>query len=116
MHPDLAAIRDNGIVGAGGAGFPAYAKFTRPAQTVIVNAAECEPLMHKDKEVLRHYAAETIDGLQKVMKLVGAKEGVIGIKNKYEDVGALVSKLLPANIRLCPLGDYYPAGDEFILV
>lgn len=112
----LAAIRSHGIVGAGGAGFPAYAKFTRAVRTVIVNAAECEPLMHKDKEVLRRYAEETIAGLRCVMELVGAGEGVIGIKNKYEDVINHVGKLVDGRVRIQPLGDYYPAGDEFILV
>lgn len=116
LSPELAAIRSNGIVGAGGAGFPAYAKFTRSARMVIVNGAECEPLMHKDKEVLHHFAAECIAGLRQVMRLVGAAEGVVAIKHKYEEVIESVGALTGGDTRIAKLGDYYPTGDEFILV
>jgi Na+-translocating ferredoxin:NAD+ oxidoreductase RnfC subunit len=116
LSAELAALRDCGIVGAGGAGFPAYAKFTRTARTVVANGAECEPLMHKDKEVLRHFAAEAIQGLRRVMRLVGADEGIVAIKQKYVDVIETVGRGVGGNIRIELLGDYYPTGDEFILV
>jgi Na+-translocating ferredoxin:NAD+ oxidoreductase RnfC subunit len=116
LSSELAAIRSNGIVGAGGAGFPAYAKFTRSAHIVIVNGAECEPLMHKDKEVMHHFAAETMEGLRKVMRLVGAAEGVVAIKYKYEEVIESIRGLTGSDTRIAKLGDYYPTGDEFILV
>ena len=45
-----------GVVGAGGAGFPTHVKLAAEADTVLINAAECEPLLHKDKEVLRGYS------------------------------------------------------------
>ena len=52
---DIAAqdIFEAGVVGAGGAGFPTHVKLAGKADTVVINAAECEPLLHKDKEVLR---------------------------------------------------------------
>ena len=46
-------VQSCGVVGAGGAGFPTYVKLKAEAETVILNAAECEPLLHKDKELLR---------------------------------------------------------------
>ncbi|HSW45732.1 MAG TPA: 4Fe-4S dicluster domain-containing protein, partial [Phycisphaerae bacterium] len=83
---------------------------------IILNAAECEPLLHKDKEMLRAYPDEIIAGLEAGRKLVGAKEAVIGIKYKYYDVIELLSRKLPANMRVAELSDSYPSGDEFILV
>ena len=79
-------IEQNGVVGAGGAGFPTAVKLQRQAETYIVNAAECEPLLHKDKELLLHFGAEMLAGLRTAMDRVGARRGVIGIKEKYEDV------------------------------
>lgn len=109
-------IEELGVVGAGGAGFPTAVKLKTQVPLVIVNAAECEPLLHKDKELLRHQAAPMLSGLKTAMELVGAREGIIGIKNKYEDVIASLAAGLPAGVRLFPLTDTYPAGDEFILV
>ena len=109
-------IRSAGVVGAGGAGFPTHVKLSGKADTVLVNAAECEPLLHKDKEVLRAFPDEVIAGLAAAMGLVGAEHGVIGIKEKYQDVIDLVRPKLASNMKLVALRDSYPAGDEFILV
>ena len=65
-------IFEAGVVGAGGAGFPTHVKLAGKADTVLINAAECEPLLHKDKEVLRDYADDVIEGLAVAMRLVGA--------------------------------------------
>lgn len=110
------AIRDYGVVGAGGAGFPTHVKYQRSVGTFIVNAAECEPLLHKDKELLLHRTDEFFAGLDTAMQRVGAREGFIGIKAKYRDVVACLEKRLPRDVSIFPLGDFYPAGDEFILV
>ena len=109
-------IQECGIVGAGGAGFPLAVKLRARAETYIVNAAECEPLLHKDKELLVHYADDMLRGLKLGMERTGARRGVIGIKEKYEDVISSISGKLPHNVEICPLSDTYPAGDEFILV
>ena len=110
------SIEQNGVVGAGGAGFPAAVKLRRQAETYIVNAAECEPLLHKDKELLLHYGAEMLAGLRTAMDRVGARRGVIGIKEKYDDVMRALEPLLSSDMEICPLRDVYPAGDEFVLV
>ncbi len=109
-------IAQAGVVGAGGAGFPTHVKLAGKADTVLINAAECEPLLHKDKEVLRAYANRVLEGLLVGIDLVGAQRGVIGIKGKYQDVIALLQPKLPGNIQIVPLRDAYPAGDEFMLV
>jgi Na+-translocating ferredoxin:NAD+ oxidoreductase RnfC subunit len=116
MAITLEQVRSAGVVGAGGAGFPTHVKLAGQADTVIINAAECEPLLHKDKELCKGFAAELTAGLAESMHLVGAKRGVIGIKEKYVDVIDLLGRTLKAGQEICPLADVYPAGDEFILV
>jgi cobalamin reductase len=109
-------IEELGIVGAGGAGFPTAVKLKTAVPCVIVNGAECEPLLHKDKELLLHHADEMFRGLRIAMDRVNASEGVIGIKGKYADVFESIQNQAPKNVRVLPLTDTYPAGDEFILV
>ena len=109
-------VAQAGVVGAGGAGFPTHVKLAGKADTVLVNAAECEPLLHKDKEVLREYADAVLDGLAAAIQLVGARHGLIGIKAKYGEVIERLKPKLAARMDIVPLRDAYPAGDEFILV
>lgn len=113
---DVDQIREAGVVGAGGAGFPTYVKLAAEADTVLINAAECEPLLHKDKEVLRAFADQVMDGLAIAMRLTKAKRGIIGVKEKYDDVIELVRAKLASGMEVQPLRDVYPAGDEFTLV
>ncbi len=114
ITPDT--IQANGIVGAGGAGFPSHVKMRASAGTLILNAAECEPLLHKDKELLHHHGDEVIAGMQAAASMIGASRSVIGIKNKYETVISELERRLPPAFEIKPLVDAYPAGDEFILV
>ncbi|MBN1489394.1 MAG: SLBB domain-containing protein [Phycisphaerae bacterium] len=110
------AIESWGVVGAGGGGFPTHVKLRAKAEFILLNAAECEPLLHKDKELLRVYPDQVIAGLRQAQSLVGAREAVIGIKGKYKDVIELLRPKLPEAMRLAELADSYPSGDEFILV
>ncbi len=112
----VADIAEAGVVGAGGAGFPTHVKLSGRADTVLINAAECEPLLHKDKELLQEYADQVVEGLQTAMSLVGAQAGRIGIKEKYQQVIDRLRPKLPAGIDIAPLRDSYPAGDELLLV
>jgi Na+-translocating ferredoxin:NAD+ oxidoreductase RnfC subunit len=116
-HPaSLARIEELGIIGAGGAGFPTAVKLQAQVPVLLVNAAECEPLLHKDKELLLHHSPEMLAGIRIAMQCAGASEAVIGIKNKYHDVIDALTPKLPAGMRIFPLTDTYPAGDEFLLV
>jgi Na+-translocating ferredoxin:NAD+ oxidoreductase RnfC subunit len=116
QYPVRDRIEELGIVGAGGGGFPASVKFKAKVSTAIVNAAECEPLLHKDKELLLHYPEAFFQGLSAAMQRVGAQEGIVGIKKKYGDIIEAVSSKAPGGVRVVPLPDVYPAGDEFVLV
>jgi Na+-translocating ferredoxin:NAD+ oxidoreductase RnfC subunit len=109
-------IAENGVIGAGGGGFPAAVKLSAKAKTFLVNAAECEPLLHKDKELLVHFRGDFFRGMAEAMDRTGAAEGVIGIKEKYEDLIESIGRELPPKVRIHPLKDTYPAGDEFMLV
>jgi Na+-translocating ferredoxin:NAD+ oxidoreductase RnfC subunit len=77
-------VREAGVVGAGGGGFPAHVKLAAKADTVIANGAECEPLLHKDKAVMEHMSAAVVRGLQLTMAAVGARDGVVATKAKNQ--------------------------------
>jgi len=112
----LNEIENIGVIGSGGAGFPAHVKLNSKPDTIIMNAAECEPLLHKDMELLLHYSDEVIEGLKIVMQITGAKEGIIGIKNKHPEEIELLEKKVKDNIRVAVIDDVYPAGDEVTLI
>ena len=76
-------LQQNGIVGAGGAGFPTYAKLNENAETLILNCAECEPLLRLHRQLLEKYAQEIVETFHLIGQAVGAKELVIGIKKAY---------------------------------
>ena len=105
-----------GVVGAGGAGFPTHVKLDTQAECAILNAAECEPLLHKDKELLRAHGQEVLSGLVAAMRLTRAQRGIVGIKGKYQDVIEQLTPMLPPGVEIKTLSDSYPSGDEFILV
>ncbi|WP_413283537.1 SLBB domain-containing protein [Vibrio sp. MA40-2] len=112
----LQNVRDAGIVGAGGAGFPTYVKLQSKAEIFLVNAAECEPMLKVDQQLMVQEASKLIRGLQYGMALTGAKEGIIALKEKYQQAMLALTPLLPDNIRIHVLPDIYPAGDEVITI
>jgi Na+-translocating ferredoxin:NAD+ oxidoreductase RnfC subunit len=110
-------IQNAGVVGAGGAGFPAHVKAASRVDTVIANGAECEPLIHKDYELMVHHADRVVHGVGLLMESTGAKHGIIGVKKKNEKaVEAFEAATKGTPIKLFLLGDFYPSGDEYILV
>jgi len=110
-------VRQAGVVGAGGGGFPTHVKLAARADTVIANGAECEPLLHKDAVVMENDAARIVRGMQLAMEAVGARDGVVGIKAKNAHaVEAVRAACQGTMVRVHLLGDYYPAGDEYDLV
>jgi len=113
---NLETIEKHGIIGAGGAGFPAHVKLNSRPDTVIMNAAECEPLVHKDMEMILHHSGEILEGMKAVMAITGARQGIIGIKEKHHHEITLLERQLPAHIALIPVEDVYPAGDEVTLI
>jgi Na+-translocating ferredoxin:NAD+ oxidoreductase RnfC subunit len=111
----LKRISQLGLVGAGGAGFPTHIKLNCEAEIVIANGAECEPLMHKDKELIAAHPDMIIAGLQLALQVTGAKEGIIAIKEKAESAIAALASRVTAPLKMKMLRDTYPAGDEFVL-
>ena len=110
-------VRQAGVVGAGGGGFPTHVKLGARADTVIANGAECEPLLHKDAAVMENFSAELVAGMALAMAAVGARDGVIAVKAKNEHaVHAVSAACRGTAVRVQLLGDYYPAGDEYDLV
>jgi len=111
-------LRTAGIVGAGGAGFPSYVKAQGKAEFALVNAAECEPLLKKDQKILEYFPEKVFDGLELLMKAVGASRGIIGIKKKHEKLIPRLEEIAKSrkNITVLKMGDYSPAGDEQCLV
>jgi Na+-translocating ferredoxin:NAD+ oxidoreductase RnfC subunit len=77
-------LKNSGVVGAGGAGFPTYAKLDARAETIIMNCAECEPLLKLHQQLLEAYADEILSAFYAIMQACGAKEGIVGIKKAYK--------------------------------
>ena len=109
-------VRAAGIVGAGGAGFPTHVKLQAQVEIFLVNAAECEPMLKVDQQLMAQQAARLIRGVQYAMKATGAREGIIALKEKYQPAIAALTPLLPPAIRLHILPDVYPAGDEVLTI
>lgn len=107
-----------GVVGAGGAGFPSYAKLSDKADTVILNCAECEPLLKLHRQALEEYTYEILCGLEKTVTACGAKKGIIAVKEHYtETVRALKAEIGEfKSLSIHTLDAVYPAGDEIILI
>jgi Na+-translocating ferredoxin:NAD+ oxidoreductase RnfC subunit len=110
-------LRECGVVGAGGAGFPTYVKAQSRVEYVIANGAECEPLIHKDAELMKHFPADILAGMNAMMAATGANMGKFGVKTKNaEALEALRHNLKSDRIEFVTLGDFYPSGDEYELV
>jgi len=110
-------LRECGVVGAGGAGFPTFVKAQSSVEFVIANGAECEPLIHKDAELMKHFAAGIVQGMHLMMDATGARSGKFGVKTKNADaIEAVQRHLEGGRIELVTLGDFYPSGDEYELV
>ena len=111
-------MREYGIVGSGGAGFPAYAKLNAAADTVILNCAECEPLFKVHRQLLAQNAEKILMTLCEIAESLGASSAIVAIKPAYTEAVEAVKALLPKfkKIKLSFLPEIYPAGDEVITV
>ena len=110
--------RESGIVGAGGAGFPTYAKLSDKADTVLLNCAECEPLLRLHRQLLKFHASEIIAAFDLTRETMGAKQGIVCIKSHYKGAIEAVTALLPEypSLKLHLLPVVYPAGDEVVMI
>ena len=113
-------VRESGIVGMGGAGFPASVKLKpgKPIDAVLLNGCECEPLLTADHRVLLEFADDVIYGLQAMVKAVGAPKGVIVIEdNKPDAIELMTAKTAGLdNIEVADVRTKYPQGAEKMLI
>ena len=111
-------VKAAGVVGAGGAGFPTHVKLSARVDTVIANGAECEPLLHADQQLMAHYPEVIVRGLRLAMEATGAQRGIVALKAEYKEAIAALRRALPGDERIALhlLGNFYPSGDEFVLV
>lgn len=111
-------MKEKGIVGAGGAGFPTYEKLDDRAKTIILNCAECEPLLYLHRQLLEKHTYEIIDAFGMIANALGSTKIIIAIKKAYKDTIEAVSNYLNLykNMSICPLDEVYPVGDEIVLI
>lgn len=117
----LEQIKDAGIVGAGGAGFPTHVKLNTKAEYMLMNAAECEPLLRVDQQIMVHHSDDIIRGFAAAGRLVEADKAIIGIKKKHAEairhLEARIQALGESHyVTVHAMQDVYPAGDEQVLV
>lgn len=115
----LKLIEEAGVVGLGGAGFPTYAKLSVPAVQggiVLVNAAECEPILGHNIAAIEKDPAKLVRGLSIVMDILHARGGVIAIKEIHKEAVARLEAVLGENMRIHLLKNIYPMGEERAVV
>ncbi len=113
-------VKNAGIVGMGGAGFPTYVKLNpgKPIDAVLVNACECEPRLTADHRMLLEFADDIIFGLQAEMKTVNAPKGIIVIEENKPDAIALLREKTAGieGIEVLEVSTQYPQGGEKMLI
>ena len=111
-------MQENGVVGAGGAGFPTYMKLTDKADTILMNCAECEPLLKLHRQLLEKHAYEIMKTFDMVAETVGASQAIIGIKKSYvQTINALNQHIEEfPRVKIHLLDEVYPMGDEVVLI
>lgn len=115
----LEEIKRAGIVGGGGAGFPTWKKLDTKVEWLLVNGAECEPLLRSDQFLMRNRAEDLINILEDLKALVSAKHTVIALKRIYtEEIRALKHAIQKAgsDVEICEMEPVYPSGDEHCVV
>ena len=115
----IAIIREAGITGMGGAGFPTHVKLSSglgKVDTVIVNGAECEPYITADDRLMRESPERIIRGLQVIQKILQPKRTAIGLENNKPAAAEAMRQALPADMELLTLKVRYPQGAEKQLI
>ena len=118
----ISNIREAGIVGLGGAGFPTHVKLSPPEgkiiDTVIVNGSECEPYLTTDNRVMIEESARVVTGLQIILKVIPTARGIIAIEDNKPDAIAAIKKTSAGipNIEVAVCKAKYPQGAEKQLI
>ena len=110
-------LQQSGIVGAGGAGFPSYAKLAEGADTLVLNCAECEPLIYTDYMLMEEHLPKIVEGARIVMREAGIARALLGIKRHRAEMLELSDgEKLADNVFVKCVPDAYPMGDEINLI
>ena len=113
-------IKEAGVVGAGGAGLPMHVKAGATVDTVLVNGASCEPLLMSDPYLLEAEIDKIVSGLKSILHCTGARKGIICLKGKHHKAMSSVREAVGGDtggqLDFFELRDFYPAGDEHVLV
>lgn len=112
-------VRNAGIVGCGGAGFPTHIKYDTHAKWLIINAAECEPLLRTDRYLMKNESVKLIRAAEAIGKHLGSEHIVIATKESYEkelfEMRKTISELC-SPVKIHTMKSFYPAGDEQVIV
>ncbi|MDE7389587.1 MAG: electron transport complex subunit RsxC [Lachnospiraceae bacterium] len=123
----IAAVKNSGLVGLGGAGFPTHVKLSVPdgkkADTLIINCAECEPYITVDNREAIENSDNVLNGVFTVMRLLKLERGIIGIEDNKPEAIKILKKLIKEskekeakNVCVLPLKARYPQGAEKVLI
>ena len=118
----VAAVREAGVVGLGGAAFPTHVKLAPPkdlaVHTVILNGAECEPYLTTDHRTMVEYPERVHLGARIMLRTLGAERVVIGVERNKPDAIAALERTRPTDIdvTVLPLRVKYPQGAEKMLI
>jgi electron transport complex protein RnfC len=116
----LQRIRSAGITGMGGAGFPSAVKLQAKTKinTLIINAAECEPYITADDRLIREYSEQIIAGVQIIRQLLDQPACIIGIEDNKTEAIAILSQALTGidGIEVGVIPTKYPSGGEKQLI
>jgi Na+-translocating ferredoxin:NAD+ oxidoreductase RnfC subunit len=110
-------MKDAGIVGAGGAGFPSYAKLAEGAEVLVINGAECEPLLYTDYILLKKELDGVLSGIKAVLDYLSVGKALLCVKDHTaKKLNIQDGAILADKISLKVLPDVYPMGDEISLI
>lgn len=115
-------VKEAGIVGMGGATFPAHVKLSTPKsgelESIIINGAECEPYLTSDHRVMLEESQRIIEGLKILLHIYPKATAYIGIEDNKMDAVEKLSKLAQKEqrIKVCVLHTKYPQGSEKHLI
>lgn len=115
-------VKDCSLVGLGGSSFPTYIKFQTkdPIHTIVINGIECEPYLSSDHRLMMEFPDRIMKGISYAMQAFDAKEAIIAIKSKYDDIydvlSAVKEKYPDINVKIARVGNFYPQGWEIAMI
>ena len=110
-------LKDNGVVGAGGAGFPSYCKLAEGADTLLINAVECEPLLYTSYTLMQERIRDIVVGMRAVMEYGKIARGLLAVKDyRAKKLGYSDGQELAPGVFIKYIPNVYPMGDEINLI